>query len=176
MALDELARRFALSNWKKKDDAQQIFDSGRQLVLVKPWSFMNTSGIPVRLIASWYKVPPEEILVIYDEMDIPFGSLRMRAKGGHGGHNGMRSIIGTCGENFPRIRAGVGRPENDSIDHLLSRFSPAEELQLPKLIDGAVDGAQKWLDAGIELAMQFVNTLRPLGEPADNKGITLESP
>ncbi|MDQ2864925.1 MAG: aminoacyl-tRNA hydrolase [Candidatus Eremiobacteraeota bacterium] len=157
MVVDELARRFGLTSWKKKDSARQSVDSSRRIVLVEPTSFMNLSGTPVRLIASWYRTPPEEVLVIVDEMDLPFGSLRMRPFGGHGGHNGLRSIIGTTGDRFPRIRVGVGRPEFDSIDHVLSPFSNDETAALPRVITAAADGAQLWIERGLDPAMQFVN-------------------
>lgn len=162
MVVDELARRFSIDNWKNKDSARQALDSRRKLVLVKPTSFMNASGVPVRLIASWYRTPPDGILVVTDDMDLPFGALRMRAKGGHGGHNGLRSIIGTVGEEFPRLRVGIGRPQYESIDHVLSTFTGSETAVLAKLIDVAADGAQRWLAGRIDLAMQFVNSARPL--------------
>ncbi|MHB8357716.1 MAG: aminoacyl-tRNA hydrolase, partial [Vulcanimicrobiaceae bacterium] len=92
-----------------------------------------------------------------DDMDLPFGRLRMRAKGGHGGHNGLRSIIATVGEDFPRLRVGVGRPEYDSIDHVLSPFSAAERAELPATVAAAADGVERWLALGIEAAMQFTN-------------------
>lgn len=172
MVVDELARRFSMENWKRKDDALQVYDSRRKLVLVKPTSFMNSSGAPVRLIASWYRSEPEDVLVISDEMDLPFGALRMRATGGHGGHNGLRSVIGTMTQEFPRIRVGIGRPEYESMDHVLSTFDADEIPSLPKIIDVAADGAQRWLGDRIDLAMQYVNSAKPLGEAvsADTQG------
>jgi PTH1 family peptidyl-tRNA hydrolase len=157
MVVDELARRYGASSWKTKDSAKQIFDSHRRLVLVEPTSFMNLSGTPVRLISSWYRTPPESVLVIVDDMDLPFASLRMRPFGGHGGHNGMRSIIATIGDRFPRLRVGVGRPTHDTIDHVLSPFSQDENAMLTQVIEAAADGAQLWLDQGPEAAMQFTN-------------------
>ncbi len=157
MVVDELASRYDLRSWKTKDSARQIYDSRRRVVLVEPTSFMNLSGTPVRLISSWYRTPPEGVLVVVDDMDLPFGSLRMRPFGGHGGHNGLRSIIATIGDRFPRLRIGVGRPEFESIDHVLSPFSAEERLVLPRIIGAAADGAQLWLDESLEAAMQFVN-------------------
>ena len=139
------------------DSAKQAFDSGRRVVFVEPTSFMNLSGTPVRLISSWYRTPPIDVLVVVDEMDLPFGSLRMRPFGGHGGHNGLRSIIGTITDQFPRIRVGVGRPEYDTVDHVLSPFSSAEQKQLGTVIDAAADGVELWLHQGLDAAMQFVN-------------------
>jgi PTH1 family peptidyl-tRNA hydrolase len=157
MVVDELASRFGLSGWKTKDSARQVLDSSRQVVLVEPTSFMNLSGTPVRLISSWYRTPPSDVLVVVDDMDLPFGSLRMRPFGGHGGHNGLRSIIATIGDRFPRLRVGVGRPQRDTIDHVLSPFSKDESARLPAVIAAAADGAQQWLEEGLEAAMQSVN-------------------
>lgn len=158
MVLDEVARRYGIAGWKKKDSAEQAYDSARRVVFVKPTSFMNLSGTPVRLISSWYRTPPEDVLVIVDEMDLPFGKLRMRPFGGHGGHNGLRSIIATVGEGFPRLRVGVGRPKYESIDHVLSPFDPDERRRLPQIVAAAADAAELWLDEGLDRAMQFINT------------------
>src|SRR5581483_8196242 len=162
MVVDELARRFGVDQWRTKDQARQALVNGRGIVLVEPVSFMNASGVPVRVIASWYRVPPENILVISDDMDLPFGKLRMRPTGGHGGHNGLRSIIATMGENFVRLRFGVGRPPSEHgpepIDHVLSPFSVDEARALPPIIEAAANGAEQWLASGLETAMQYVNT------------------
>jgi len=157
MVVDEVARRCGVTAWKRKDAAMQALDSGRGIVFVKPTTFMNLSGTPVRLIASWYRVPPEGILVISDDMDLPFGKLRMRRNGGHGGHNGLRSIIATTGEEFPRIRVGVGRPEFDSIDHVLGPFNDSERRALPDVVAAAADGVELWIKEDVEAAMRFVN-------------------
>jgi PTH1 family peptidyl-tRNA hydrolase len=159
MVVEELARRFDVSQWRTKDSARQAAVPSENALLVEPQSFMNLSGAPVRLIASWHRTPPEDVLVIADDMDIPFGKLRMRPSGGHGGHNGLRSIIATLdGENFPRLRFGVGRPDSASIDHVLSSFALDERERLPALIDAAASGAERWLRSGIDEAMRFVNT------------------
>jgi PTH1 family peptidyl-tRNA hydrolase len=158
MVVDEVARRLGIANWRKKDSARQAADMARRLVLVEPTSFMNLSGAPVRLISAWYKTPPPEILVISDDMDLPFGVLRMRPSGGHGGHNGLRSIIAVIGDGFPRLRIGVGRPRYDSIDHVLNPFDPAESRELPRVIAAAADTVERWLAEGGERAIQFANT------------------
>lgn len=166
MVLDEVARRNAVTSWKKKDGAQQSVDAARGVVFVKPTTFMNLSGTPVRLISSWYRTPPAAILVVSDDMDLPFGKLRMRPAGGHGGHNGLRSIIATVGEEFPRLRVGLGRPEYDSVDHVLSPFRDEERRALPAIISAAADGVQRWIEHGTEAAMQFVNTWEAAQPPA----------
>lgn len=158
MVVDEVARRYGVTAWKKKDGAQQAVDATHRVVFVKPVTFMNLSGTPVRLISSWYRTPPEGVLIVSDDMDLPFGKLRMRPFGGHGGHNGLRSVIATIGEGFPRIRIGLGRPEFDSIDHVLSAFDEEERRMLPSIVVAAADGVQLWLEKDLEAAMQFVNT------------------
>ncbi|HTZ54058.1 MAG TPA: aminoacyl-tRNA hydrolase [Candidatus Acidoferrum sp.] len=157
MVVDEVVERYGLHSWKTKDSARQIYDAKRRIVFVEPTSYMNLSGTPVRLISSWYRTPPSEVLVVVDDMDLPFGSLRMRPFGGHGGHNGLRSIIATIGDRFPRIRVGVGRPEHESIDHVLGPFSSEERAVLPQIVGAGADGVVRWLDEGLESAMQFVN-------------------
>lgn len=170
MVVDEVARRYTVTGWKKKDGAHQANDAMHGVVFVKPTTFMNLSGTPVRLISSWYRTAPSEVLVVSDDMDLPFGKLRMRPFGGHGGHNGLRSVIATIGEAFPRIRIGVGRPEFDSVDHVLGPFGPAEGLALPAIIAAAADGVECWLDDGLEASMQFVNTWESKAPPAiDNR-------
>ena len=157
MVVDELARRRGITTWKKKDSAHQVLDSAGRVVLVKPLSFMNLSGAPVRLISSWYRAPAADVLVVSDDMDLPFGRLRMRAFGGHGGHNGLRSVVATIGEGFPRLLVGVGRPAYDSIDHVLGPFSAQERVRLPEIVSAAADGVEIWLDEGVDAAMRMVN-------------------
>jgi len=159
MVVDELATRWGIVKWKNKDSARQALDAARGVVLVEPTSFMNLSGTPVRLISSWYRTPPEQVLVVVDDLDLPFGTLRARPFGGHGGHNGLRSIIATIGETFPRLRVGVGRPKHDdAADHVLTPFDAHERAALPEVISAAADGVQIWLDEGIDAAMRFANT------------------
>ena len=158
MAVDEVARRHGIDRWRKKDSAEQAADLQRGVVFVKPTSYMNLSGTPVRLISSWYKVPPEDVLVVVDEMDLPYGKIRMRQFGGHGGHNGLRSVIATIGDRFPRIRIGVGRPSEDAIDHVLGGFDAAEKQLLPSIIDAAAHGVELWLSGDMDAAMRFINT------------------
>ncbi len=158
MAVDEVARRYGVTHWRKKDSAEQAADMARRVVFVKPTSYMNLSGTPLRLISSWYKTPPEDVLVLLDEMDLPFGRLRMREFGGHGGHNGLRSVIATIGDRFPRIRIGVGRPRHDAIDHVLGGFDEEERRRWPSILSAAADGVEKWLSGDFDGAMRFINT------------------
>lgn len=169
MAVDEVARRYGVTHWRKKDSAEQAADMARGVVFVKPTSYMNLSGTPLRLISSWYKTPPEDVLVVVDDMDLPFGKLRMRAFGGHGGHNGLRSVIATIGDRFPRLRIGVGRPKGesgDTIDHVLGPFSAQEKNQWTGIVAAAADGIERWLAGDLDAAMRFINSWeQPKKEP-----------
>jgi PTH1 family peptidyl-tRNA hydrolase len=158
MAVDEVARHYGIEHWRKKDSAEQAADTRLGVVFVKPTSYMNLSGTPVRLISSWYKAAPEDVLVVADDIDLPYGKIRMRPFGGHGGHNGLRSVIATIGDRFPRIRIGVGRPGTDAIDHVLGGFVGAEREQLPAIIEAVAHGIELWLDGDDDAAMRFINT------------------
>jgi PTH1 family peptidyl-tRNA hydrolase len=158
IVVDELARRFALDGWRKRSGAEQGFVRTRELLLVKPQTYMNASGAPLRVIASWHKVQPPNLLVVVDDLDLPFGKLRMRRSGGSGGHNGLKSIIALFGEDFPRLRVGIGRGhEGQAIDRVLGSFSESEGADLPKVIGAAADGVERWLTQDVELAISFVN-------------------
>jgi PTH1 family peptidyl-tRNA hydrolase len=168
--VDEVARRLGVEHWKKKDEALQAHVAPRGVVLVKPLSYMNESGRPVGKIAGWWKTPPQDVLIVDDDIDLPFGRLRMRASGGSGGHNGLKSIIEYLGEGFPRLRLGVGRGRSDTIDYVLSNFSAAEEHDLRALIDVAATGVLRWLEHGSTDAIQYVNAWRPPApEPSEDE-------
>lgn len=130
--------------------------TAKSLVLVKPQSYMNESGTPISRIARWWKTPPAGVLVVVDDLDLPFGKLRMRESGGSGGHNGLKSIIETLGEDFPRLRIGIGR-DGDAIDHVLSSFTSDEDERLTTIVSVAADGVERWLDSGAVEAMNYVN-------------------
>ena len=164
--LDEVARRMGVEHWKKRDGTLQAHVAARSVVLVKPLSYMNESGRPIAAIAGWWKAPPSEVLVASDDIDLPFGRLRMRANGGSGGHNGLKSVIEYLGEGFPRLRFGVGRGQSDTIDYVLSNFSAEEERELAVLIDVAAEGVMRWLDRGPVDAIQYVNAWRPPAKTA----------
>lgn len=140
-------------------------DGDRRIVLAKPQTFMNESGVAVAQIVRWYKVDLRHLLVVYDELDLPFGVIRLRARGSAGGHNGLASVIEHLGtQEFPRLRIGIGRPTRGStVAYVLSDFFPEQRLQLPAIVDRAVDAIHDWLDLGIDAAMNLHNR-RP-GEP-----------
>jgi PTH1 family peptidyl-tRNA hydrolase len=155
-----VAARLGVTHWKSKDGALQAHVAAQRVVLVKPQSYMNDSGGPLGSIAGWWKTAPGDLLVVSDDLDLPFGRLRMRASGGSGGHNGLKSIIARFGESFPRLRVGIGRGRSDTIDYVLSNFGPDEERDLPALLEVAADGVLRWLERGPTDAIQFVNAWR----------------
>ena len=134
--------------------------AGAKVALVKPLTFMNNSGDCVGPIMKFYKSEPADLLVIYDELDLPAGKLRLLSKGGAGGHNGMRSIIARVGtQDFPRLRCGIGRPPGrmDAKSHVLQDFSSVETAAMPELFDRIGEGMKRWLQDGIDTAMNYVN-------------------
>jgi peptidyl-tRNA hydrolase, PTH1 family len=158
--VDELARRTGAPTSRKRMKAE-ITESrlgDDKLVLVMPQTFMNASGVSVREVARWYHVPPEDVLVIVDDLDLPFGQIRIRARGSTGGHNGLKSIFHEMGtQEIPRLRIGIGRKGNHAIAHVLSRFSPEEKTELPGIIGRAADAVELWSEKGIIEAMNVTN-------------------
>lgn len=133
---------------------------GRRVVLAKPRTFMNESGRAIVPLARFYRVPLEHALVIYDDLDLPLGTIRIRPEGGSGGHKGMRSIIEQWGtQGFPRMRIGIGRPPGrmDPAAYVLQDFSADERLLLDETLGRAVAAVEIWMDAGIETAMNQCN-------------------
>jgi PTH1 family peptidyl-tRNA hydrolase len=123
------------------------------LVLVKPQTYMNLSGGPVVGLANFYKVPPAQIIAVYDELDLPYGTLRVKIGGGEGGHNGARSISQSlASKDYHRVRFGIGRPpgRQDPADYVLSDFTPTERKELDYLIDRAADIVESIIIHGLE--------------------------
>ena len=160
LCLDELARRYDLKinrvRFKSRTDDAVI--NGRRCVIMKPETFMNSSGIAVEECASFYKLPPERVIVIFDDIDIPLADVRVKQKGSAGTHNGIKSIVGFLGsENFPRVKIGVGNkphPDYDLKDFVLSRLTDAELKQLEPSFKLACDAVEYIVDGHIERAME----------------------
>jgi PTH1 family peptidyl-tRNA hydrolase len=167
MVVTEIAKRAAITTTRKRlrsDLAEGSLD-GERIILAAPQTYMNLSGHAVREILNWYRVELDDVLVVLDEMDLPFGQLRMRAKGSAGGHNGLASIIDQLGtDEIPRLRIGIGRPRSVARSHVLSRFSPEETRVLSDVIGQAADAVQLWLRDGIIAAMNDVNRRPASGE------------
>lgn len=161
MVIDELAARVQGSFSTHKSNAMvsegRIAVGGPKVVLAKPNTFMNVSGAPVVNLAKYFSVPAEQLIVIHDELDIPFDSLKLKLGGGHGGHNGLRDIAKALGTpDFIRVRVGIGRPpgRQDPADFVLSDFASAERAQLPMLISDAADAVEAVVAEGLLAAQQ----------------------
>ena len=169
-AVDTLSRSWQIplsQNRKFQSEYGEGFYSTKEKVrLLKPLTYMNRSGDALAAVTNWFKLPPESVLVIYDDMDLPIGKTRLRLSGSAGGHNGMKSIISHLGsQNFPRLRIGIGKPkkfvntnENKStVSHVLGRFSVAENQILPELLQFVVECVELCLKQGVEKAMNRCN-------------------
>ncbi|MDX6218407.1 MAG: peptidyl-tRNA hydrolase, family [Frankiales bacterium] len=157
MVLDLLAERVGgrFKAHKGRADTVEGRLVGRRVVLAKPKCYMNESGGPVASLRDFFKVPVERIVVVHDELDIPFGTLRLKAGGGDNGHNGLRSVTKSLGSReYLRVRFGVGRPpgRQDPADFVLKDFTSAERKELPFLVDRAADAIEALLSASIEAA------------------------
>ena len=136
--------------------------NGREVVLAKPRTFMNNSGEGIEYLLARFGGHPSDLLVVYDEMALPCGRIRLRPQGSHAGHNGVRSIISTIRtEEFPRLRIGVGQPNHgtSSIPHVLGKFNESEEPLVAKAVRDAVAAVQCMLDETIDIAMNRYNTI-----------------
>ena len=160
MVVDLLAERMG-GRFKAHRTRNEVADgrlAGVAVTLAKPRTYMNLSGGPVAALASFYKVPPERLVVVHDELDIPFGTVRLKLGGGDNGHNGLRSITRALGTNaYYRIRLGVGRPPGrmDAATFVLRNFSTAERQELPLLIDRGADAVETLLSKGMAAAQNM---------------------
>ena len=164
-AVDRLAEAWSLSFQSNKRFqgliAEGISPYGNKIRLLKPLTYMNRSGQSVRAVIDWYKIAPGSVLVIYDDMDLPVGRLRIRRSGSAGGHNGMKSIIAHLGkQDFPRLRIGIGKSngKKQTIGHVLGKFAPEEKKVIQEMLDISVNAVEKSLKQGIEKAMSIYNS------------------
>jgi PTH1 family peptidyl-tRNA hydrolase len=156
--VDLLARRHGAEfrDYRKySGETARVTIDGQDLILLKPTTYMNRSGLSVRQISDFYKVVPDDILVAHDELDLPVGSVRLKNGGGHGGHNGLRDTIAHIGENFWRLRLGIGHPGNKAevIDYVLTRAPRVEEDLILDAVNTAADVVPLILEQGAERAM-----------------------
>ncbi len=151
MAIDKLAEHYDVTFVTKKDQKckQAIVNvDGDQIILAKPETYMNESGQAVRALMDYYQVPISQVLVVYDELDLTLGDIRLKRAGSSAGHNGIKSIIKHCGEDFFRLRLGIGpkTPEQmDSADFVLQKFAGPEKRRLPKLLTTTVEHIENWV-------------------------------
>lgn len=162
MVLDRLTERMGVSfsRLEVKALVTKTEYQGRRLILVKPQTYMNLSGQSVSSLIRYYKTPPDNLLVVYDDVDLPFGTIRLRPAGSSGGQKGMRSVIEQVGrDDFPRLRLGVGRPPGrmPAAAYVLQDFSKEEAELLPEIIERAVDAILAFVVEGLDVAMTQYN-------------------
>lgn len=138
--------------------------AGLPVIVAKPMSFMNLSGGPVNAAAGFYKIPPDRIVVVHDELDLPFGTIRLKLGGGDNGHNGLRSVTASLRtREYYRVRIGIGRPpgRQDPADFLLTDFTAAERKELPLLADRGADAVESLLSQGLAATQNQVHGAAP---------------
>ena len=161
MVADELASRIG-ATFKSHKTPSRVAEGflgpgGPKLVIAKPNSYMNTSGGPVSALVKYYSLPADRLVLVHDELDIPFDTVRLKQGGGHGGHNGVRDVSkATDAGDFIRVRVGVGRPpgRQDSADFVLKDFSGTERQSLPSLVSDAADAVEAIVEHGLVAAQQ----------------------
>ncbi|HVY47858.1 MAG TPA: aminoacyl-tRNA hydrolase [Minicystis sp.] len=164
MVVDELARRLKAEAFREKfgGELAKVELAGEPALLLKPMTFMNDSGRSVQAAAAFFKIELADVLVAHDELDLPFGDVRLKMGGGHAGHNGLRSIIECCGgPEFGRVRVGIGRPppgfRGDVAAFVLSSFAADERVELPKLVKASADAVIDVARRGFTAAMNARN-------------------
>jgi PTH1 family peptidyl-tRNA hydrolase len=156
--VDLLARQYSgeFRDYRKySGETAKVQIGDQEIMLLKPTTYMNRSGLSVRQLSDFFKVPPEEILVAHDELDLPVGAVRLKQGGGHGGNNGMRDVIAHIGADFWRLRFGIGHPGNKAevIDYVLTRAPRHEEDMILEAISAAAESMPLLLEQGAERAM-----------------------
>jgi PTH1 family peptidyl-tRNA hydrolase len=172
--VDQLAARAGASSPRDKYGAElcEIALGGQRVLLCKPMEFMNVSGQAIQRVVAFHKVPLPNLVVVHDELDLPFARLKLGTGGGPGGHNGVRSLIAELGTpEFARVRVGIDRPPGgwDAADYVLANFTGAEQSQLPALISLAADAVEEIVARGLPAAMNKFNKKSTTGKN-DNKG------
>jgi len=161
--VNALARKYGGEfRYEKKFDAEccRVSISGSEIWLVKPQSYMNLSGGPVRSVLDYYRLSPKHLLVAHDEIDLPPGTVRLKQGGGHGGHNGLRDVMQQCGADFMRLRLGVGHPgdKDDVTNYVLKRGPSTIERAVEDNVDEAIAVIPTLVDEGLNAAMKELHT------------------
>ncbi|GAA0439358.1 aminoacyl-tRNA hydrolase [Lentibacillus halophilus] len=162
MVIDELLRRHGWKVKKDKFNGQSTVETlhGEQVILLKPQTYMNLSGESIRPLTDYYHIDMNDLLVIHDDLDLPAGKIRLRQKGGHGGHNGIRSIVDHLStKEFNRLRIGIGRPENAMpvVDYVLRPFTKDERQHAVQSIRMAADACESWMEQSFPEVMNEFN-------------------
>jgi peptidyl-tRNA hydrolase, PTH1 family len=169
--IDYLAAGPGCSPFREKFEAfvAEMKEGEETILLVKPLTFMNQSGRAVRAILDFYKLPVEQVLIVCDDFNLPLGKLRVRAKGSHGGQNGLRNIQEQLGTDaYARLRIGVGQPTpGDAVDFVLSKFKPGERAATEEAIANAAQAVLVWIRQGVEACMNRFNGSE---DPNNEKG------
>lgn len=176
MAVDELAQRARADAFREKFSGlyAKAEIEGEQAILLKPMTYMNDSGRSVQPAMAFFKVAPKDVIVLHDELDLPFGEVRLKFSGGHAGHNGLRSIMASAGTgDFGRVRLGIGRPppgfRGEVADYVLSSFDSIERASLPDMLARGVESVLDIPRRGFDAAMNTRNT-RPKASKAAKGG------
>jgi PTH1 family peptidyl-tRNA hydrolase len=161
MVVARLAKRHGLTLSRRKGRARvaEGIIEGRRVLLAQPQTHMNRSGRSVAALARYFKIPPHQTMIVYDDLDLPLAQLRLRPGGGSGGHKGLKSIIEQLHtQDFPRLRLGIDRPTHgDPVDYVLQNFTADEWIDVDRAIDRAVNALEHWLAHGIDSAMNAFN-------------------
>ena len=158
LIVEELAKRWNIDSWRHRHEAlcAEYRDGTEPVLLVKPQTYMNLSGVAIGALVRWYKLKADDVIVIYDDLDLPVGKLRIRPQGGSGGHKGIESMLVHLGnDSFSRIRVGIGRPPTgwETANYVLGRFSPEETPVMAETIVKAAQAVEYLLKHGITKAM-----------------------
>lgn len=160
---ERLGARFSRHRTTTMLAEARLRPGGPKLVLVRPLSYMNTSGGPVSSAAAYFGIPPERVIVAHDDLDLQFETIKLKADGGHGGQNGVRDIIKALDTpDFVRVRVGIGRPpgRHDAADYVLRDFGTAEKTRLPFVLDDAIEAIELIVEQGLLAAQQKVHAPR----------------
>jgi PTH1 family peptidyl-tRNA hydrolase len=172
--VDSLAAGPRAGRFQSRFQAQvaELTEDGEKLLLVKPETFMNLSGRSVRQVLDFYQLPVSELLVVCDDINLPLGKLRVRARGTHGGHNGLRDIQNHLGTtDYARLRIGVDAPrDDDAVDHVLGRFRPTERNVIDDAVQRAAQAVMIWALQGVQTSMNQFNPDPEAEQKKDRKG------
>ena len=167
LVIDEISSRMQGSLGRHKRAMASVLEgrfgtpgADERVVLVEPWSFMNASGGPVKALMSFYDIDTDHLVVVHDELDLPFGTVRLKRGGGDGGHNGLRSLRSSLGSGeFARARLGIGRPpgRQDPAEYVLKPFSGTERAEIPEIVNRCADAVETLVLLGVEPAQNQFN-------------------